>query len=75
MRRLTTLALLSTLSFCALGQPRGGPPRPGKVEPIQGTRIAWFATLDSARAQAQASNRPILLVAAAPHCGDVPGVW
>ena len=39
------------------------------------SRIAWFGTMDAARAAAKATGRPILLVAGAPHCRAVPGVW
>ena len=37
--------------------------------------IQWFATLDSARAEAKRTGRPILLVSAAPHCSGVSGIW
>ena len=37
--------------------------------------IQWFATLDSARAEARRTGRPILLVSAAPHCSGVSGIW
>lgn len=38
-------------------------------------RIAWYGTLKSGLAEAERSNRPILLVSAAPHCTGVPGIW
>ncbi len=38
-------------------------------------RIAWYGTLKSGLAEAKRSNRPILLVSAAPHCTGVPGIW
>ncbi len=38
-------------------------------------RIAWFGTWDRALAAARNTGRPILLVAGAPHCQRVPGVW
>jgi Spy/CpxP family protein refolding chaperone len=37
--------------------------------------IQWFATLESARAEARRTGRPILLVSAAPHCSGVSGIW
>jgi hypothetical protein len=37
--------------------------------------IQWFATLKSGLGVALQSGRPILLVAAAPHCAGVPGIW
>lgn len=39
------------------------------------TRIVWYGTWDSALAEAKRSNRPILLVSAAPHCHNVSGIW
>ena len=43
----------------------------GKVE----HRIAWHGTWAAAKSAAAATKRPILLVFAAPHCGEVPGMW
>ena len=40
-----------------------------------GRSIAWYSTWDSGLAAAQQSGRPILLVSAAPHCHQVPGMW
>jgi Spy/CpxP family protein refolding chaperone len=37
--------------------------------------IQWFATLESARAEAKRTGRPLLLVSAAPHCSGVSGIW
>jgi hypothetical protein len=37
--------------------------------------IQWFGTLESGLRVAARSGRPILLVAAAPHCAGVPGIW
>jgi hypothetical protein len=37
--------------------------------------IAYYATWERAKALAQETNRPILLVAAAPQCHAVPGLW
>ena len=42
-------------------------------KPVGG--IQWFATLESARAEAKRTGRPILLVSAAPHCSGVSGIW
>ena len=38
-------------------------------------RIAWFGTWDTALREATRSQRPILLVSAAPFCHGVPGIW
>ena len=37
--------------------------------------IGWIPTWDQAIAEAKQTNKPILLIAAAPSCGGVPGVW
>ncbi len=37
--------------------------------------IGWMATWEQAIKEARESNKPIMLVAAAPSCGGVPGVW
>lgn len=37
--------------------------------------IAWFATWESGLREAQRTGKPILLVAAAPSCAGVSGVW
>ncbi|MDC3379458.1 thioredoxin family protein [Planctomycetota bacterium] len=44
-----------------------------EVQPTAG--IAWRATWDDALAAAQRTQRPILLVAAAPHCHNISGMW
>ena len=40
-----------------------------------GTRIAWYATLDSGMEEAKRSGRPILFTSAAPQCLGVSGIW
>jgi hypothetical protein len=51
-------------------------PKPeGKEEARAPAGIQWFATLQSARAEAARTGRPILLVSAAPHCAGVSGIW
>ena len=37
--------------------------------------IAWYGRLDTALAEAKASQRPILFMAAASQCSGVPGVF
>jgi len=37
--------------------------------------IGWIPTWDQALAEAKLTKKPILLIAAAPSCGGVPGVW
>ena len=55
--------------------PGGAPPRPGVVKPASGERIAWYGTLAQAREEAKRTGRPIMLLAAAPHCHNVSGIW
>jgi len=50
-----------------VGGKRAAPPDDGGVQ--------WFATWDSAWAEAARTRRPILLVSAAPHCAGVSGIW
>lgn len=37
--------------------------------------IAWYGAWQQGLAEAQRSNRPILLVAGAPHCHGISGLW
>ena len=53
----------------------GRPPGPGLVTPAKGDHIAWFGTWEGGLAEAKRTGRPILLISAAPHCHDVPGIW
>ena len=73
---LTSLILTAAMTTLAGAQPpRGGPPGPGKVEPQEGKRIQWHGTVAGGMAEAKRLQRPVLLVSAAPHCHQVPGVW
>lgn len=38
-------------------------------------RIVWFTQLDQALAEAERTNRPILVNSASPSCSGVPGMW
>jgi hypothetical protein len=59
-------------------RPEGGRrERPEQVA-LEGTTepgIAWFGVLADARAEAQRTGKPILLMSAAPACTGVPGMW
>lgn len=66
----TTAALLLGLApLLALDDTEAG------AEDAAPRRIAWYGTLEGAFAEAEASNRPILLMSAAPRCSGVPGMW
>ena len=56
------------------GRPGRGPGE-GEVRQRETGGIQWFSTLESARAEAARTGRPILLVSAAPHCAGIPGIW
>jgi len=62
--------------------PMGGPPsggeRPVQGEPkakAEGAGIQWYTSWEAAKVEATRTNRPILLVSAAPHCAGVSGIW
>jgi hypothetical protein len=67
------------------GQRPGGGGPPGDRQPTAqelnrpavypDAGIQWFATLDSARKEAERTGRPMLLVSSAPHCAGVSGIW
>lgn len=76
MRVAASCVLSLVLVGAALAQPPGGRPvLPGTVEVQEGERIAWFGTLKEGLAEAKRLGRPVMLVSAAPHCHEVPGVW
>ena len=62
------------LAVALLAQ-QGGPPKPGTVTPPEGDRIAWYGTWEAAKAESARTKKPILLVAAAPHCHNISGIW
>lgn len=37
--------------------------------------IVWFGTLEDGLKEAARTHKPILLMSAAPHCHNVPGIW
>jgi len=56
-----------------------GPPPPPRIDDdgnhANAGGIQWFGTLERGLAEARRTGQPILFVAAAPHCGGVPGIW
>lgn len=80
---LTALALAAGLWFggASFSRASQGPPdaaRTGQDDvvtaPVAGG-IAWFGSLDDAKAEAERTGRPILLMSAAPQCSGAPGMW
>lgn len=37
--------------------------------------ISWYSSWEAGLKQAKLSNKPILLVSAAPHCHNISGMW
>jgi hypothetical protein len=70
--------LAVSLAVCTAGnaQRPGGPPGPpsGPIPSAQGG-IVWYGNLRQGVAEAKRTNRPILLISAAPHCHNVSGIW
>lgn len=66
-------------------EPPSGPPGGGRgpqgevvgsgVPAAKRDAIAWYGTWEGAKAEAQRTGKPILLVSAAPHCHGISGVW
>lgn len=61
---LITLMLKGLLLMLLLGQ----------TSPAEGG-IQWYASWELGLSQARKGGRPILLVAAAPHCHNISGIW
>lgn len=83
---MNTLQQLSLgILFCTLGQPafaiqKRAPSSTDSTEQASDetsstSRIAWYTSLDEARADAARLNLPILVQSAAPQCRSVPGMW
>lgn len=72
MRFNAALAVL----FCATASFAQRPPGPiiGPQPTHQGA-IVWYGTLRDGVKEAKRTNRPILLISAAPHCHNVSGIW
>ena len=71
--KYTALALLLMLVPAAAQRSGGPPPDPGTWSGA--AEIAWYGTWEGGLAEARASERPILLMSAAPQCRGVPGMW
>jgi len=64
--RAAVLGVAAVMAAVGVAQPPQGPASGG---------IAWYATLESGLREAKRTGKPILLVAAAPHCAGVSGIW
>ena len=74
MRFDTILAACALAFFSASARFAQRAPVSGPLPSHQGG-IVWFGTLRSGIAEARRTNRPILLISAAPHCHNVSGIW
>jgi hypothetical protein len=70
MTRRGALWIAASVAVVAAGAHGAG--EPGKA-PKGG--IAWYGTWEAGLREAKRTNRPILLIAAAPHCHNVSGIW
>jgi hypothetical protein len=76
MRFVTVLATAASFAICAEAGLAQRPPQvPSEPIPSQQGGIVWYGTLRSGIAEAKRTNRPILLISAAPHCHSVSGIW
>lgn len=71
-RKMMTLALGGLLTPWV--HPAAGAAAPAKKEAAP-AKIAWFGTWKEGLAEAKRTGRPILLIAATPHCHNVSGLW
>lgn len=81
MINLLTISLFTTLWTTAPGlnhdDPKATPKSPPSVESTfqYPKSIAWIGTWQAAKAEAERTGKPILLLSAAPQCRGIPGVW
>ena len=67
------LAALSIVAVFSIATYTTAAPQPDDPKTTGG--IQWYSTLDSGKAAAKETGRPILFLSAAPHCGGVSGAW
>ncbi len=70
----TEPSLSPTRAALAQGRDRG-PAAPEVHEVPTDAGIAWFGSWQAGLAEAKRTDRPILLMSAAPQCHGVPGMW
>lgn len=78
LRVASALAIVCMMSISAVNMMAQGP-RPGDLgsSPLKpgDAGISWYTTWESAKEEAQRSNRPIFFYAAATKCNGVSGVF
>ena len=76
-----TAAAMLIATVPVLAQDRRGPPPPPEKVVDSGTPagertlIQWYGAWDAAKTEAKRTNRPILLLSAAPQCRGISGIW
>lgn len=70
--RVRTGTAVVVAALCVMAWARG---RADDAEKPAPNGIAWYATWDRALRVAQETGRPIMLLAAAPQCHGVSGIW
>ena len=68
------IASVVALAFLFLALPAGAEEEAASVDRAP-AGIQWYGTWEAAKTEAQRTARPILLIAAAPHCHNVSGIW
>jgi hypothetical protein len=69
---LVAVMAVGSVSYAQRPGPPGSPS--GPIPSAQGG-IVWYGSLRQGVAEAKRTNRPILLISAAPHCHNVSGIW
>ena len=80
MRIQLPAAVIAVVAACLAFESRADDAAPPKPAPRAEAKsppagIQWFATWEQGAAEAKRTGRPILLIAAAPHCHDISGLW
>jgi len=73
--KILSKALCVACLFVLAHAKAGQPPPMGPTPITPDVTIQWFATLESARAEAMRTNRPILMISGTPHCSGISGIW
>lgn len=68
---LIPLAIVFATSLPASAQSK----KPAKAASTKPAKIAWYGTWKQGLAEAKRTDRPILLISAAPHCRNISGMW
>jgi hypothetical protein len=67
--------LLAAIAFSTPCLAQRGPQASNTLEVPTEAGIAWYGSWEVGLAEAKRTQRPILLMSAAPQCHGVPGMW